>query len=71
MDELQNCHGAEAATVVRLSQLVLSTSELRVQPDFCFDGIASRDLASTAAGRTVVRVAERSSQVVELYVSRD
>ena len=51
--------------------VVLSTSELGVRPDFCFDGIAARELASKGAGQTVVRVAERSSQAVGLNGSRN
>jgi hypothetical protein len=59
---------AGAATALLL---VLSTSELGVRPDFCFEGIATRELASKGAGQTVVRVAERSSQAVGLEGSHD
>jgi hypothetical protein len=37
-----------------LLRFVLSTSQLGVRPDFCFEGIANRELASTGAGQTVV-----------------
>ena len=71
MDDIHNSWPADAQPIARLVESVLSTSHLGVQPDFCFDRIASRDIASTAAGQTVVRVAERSFQVVELDGSRD
>jgi len=71
MDDIHNSWPADAQPIARLVEFVLSTSHLGVQPDFCFDRIASRDIASTAAGQTVVRVVERSSQVLELDGSRD
>ena len=59
-----------SGSLARVVLLVLSTSQLAVQPDFCFEGIASCDHASTDSGQTVVRLAERSSQAVELYTAR-
>jgi hypothetical protein len=43
--------------------LVLSTSQLGVRADFCFEGIASRELASKAAGLVGLSFAWRSGRL--------
>jgi len=67
-DDFHNSRSAGVAPVATPVEIVLSTNHLGDRPDFCFEGIASRELASKGAGQTVV--AERSSRAVELDASR-
>jgi hypothetical protein len=59
------CVGAASLHPIRL-RLVRCASQLEVKCGFCFDWIASQEVATTGFRETVVLAAERASQAVAI-----